>query len=78
MDAYAESDAEDDMNVTSELYDIEPDTTYEKPILPWRTRLYQAIIDAKQLESGWDCSKLKNVYIIMILPYDPFDENRMV
>ena len=78
MDAYAESDAEDDMNVTSELYDIEPDTIYEKPILPWRTRLYQAIIDAKQLESGWNYSKLKNVYIIMILPYDPFDENRMV
>ena len=78
MDAYAESETEDAMNVTSELYDIEPDTTYEKSILPWRTRLYQALIDAKQLEAGWDCSKLKNVYIIMILPYDPFNENRMV
>ena len=45
---------------------------------PWRTRYYQALIDAKQLESGWDYQKLKNVYIIMILPYDPFDRNRMV
>ena len=78
MDAYAESETEDAMNVTSELYDIEPDTTYEKAILPWRTRLYQALIDAKQLEAGWDCGMLKNVYIIMILPYDPFNENRMV
>ncbi len=30
------------------------------------------------MESGWDYQKLKNVYIIMILPYDPFDRNRMV
>ena len=45
---------------------------------PWRTRYYQALIDAKQLESGWDYQKLKNVYIIMILPYDLFDRNRMV
>ena len=45
---------------------------------PWQTRYYQALIDAKQLESGWDYQKLKNVYIIMILPYDPFDRNRMV
>lgn len=40
--------------------------------------MYQAIIDAKQLETGWDYQDLKNVYIIMILPYDPFGKNRMV
>ena len=80
MDAYIESEETADMDVELEpaIYDMEPNNTYEKDKLPWRTRYYQALIDAKQLESGWDYQKLKNVYIIMILPYDPFDRNRMV
>ncbi len=78
MDAYVESVEDMDMEVEPELFDVEPNNTYEKDALPWRTRLYQAIIDAKQLETGWDYQDLKNVYIIMILPYDPFGKNRMV
>ena len=80
MDAYIESEETTDMDVELEpaIYDIEPNNTYEKDKLPWRTRYYQALIDAKQLERGWDYQRLKNVYIIMILPYDPFDRKRMV
>lgn len=44
-----------------------------------RSEKYHGIkIDAKILRSGVDYGKLKNVVIIMILPYDPFGKNRMV
>jgi predicted transposase/invertase (TIGR01784 family) len=36
------------------------------------------MIDSKLLEKSMDYSKLRNVVIIVILPYDPFDRNRMV
>ena len=78
MDAYVESEGEIQVDTEAEIYDIEPDNTYERESLPWRTRLYQAMIDAHQLESGWNYRDLKNIYIIMILPYDPFNKNRMV
>ena len=78
MDAYAETDGEMQVDTDAEIYDMEPDTTYEREALPWRTRLYQAMIDSHQLESGWNYRDLKNIYVIMILPYDPFGKNRMV
>ena len=78
MDAYVESEEEIQVDTDAEIYDIEPDTTYERDTLPWRTRLYQAMIDSHQLESGWNYRDLKNIYIIMILPYDPFGKKRMV
>ncbi len=78
MDAYVESEEEIQVDTAAEIYDIEPDTTYEKDTLPWRTRLYQAMIDSHQLECGWNYRDLKNIYIIMILPYDPFGKKRMV
>ena len=46
--------------------------------LPKRTRFYHAKIDADSLASGEDYSKLKNVTVIFISPYDPFQRNRMV
>lgn len=79
LDAYVEvSEPDIDMEVDSEIYDIEPNQTVERDRLPKRTRFYQGLIDARLLEGGWDYRKLKRVVIIMILPYDPFGKNRMV
>lgn len=85
IDAYIEADSVDDaknQNITdvemrTDIYDIEPNkyqTNYEAK----RARYYHSLIDAKILRSGVDYGKLKNVVIIMILPYDPFGKNRMV
>ena len=83
MDAYIEAvSAEEttgtDVKVDPDIYDIEPNKTLDKGILPKRTRYYQALIDSRLLDTGTDYEKLKNVVIIMILPFDPFDEDRMV
>lgn len=79
LDAYIEAmDDETDVEVEPEIYDIEPNQGIEKETLPKRTRYYQGLIDSKLLEPGVGYEKLKNVVIIMILPYDPFGENRMV
>lgn len=78
LDAYIEDMSSDDIEVATDIYDIEPNNTYEKDTLPRRTRYYDALIDSQLLETGTDYGKLKNVIIIMILPYDPFDRNRMV
>lgn len=66
-----------DVEMRTDIYDIEPNkyrTNYEAK----RARYYHSLIDAKILKSGADYGKLKNVVIIMILPYDPFGKNRMV
>ncbi|MBO5237354.1 MAG: Rpn family recombination-promoting nuclease/putative transposase [Lachnospiraceae bacterium] len=79
LDAYVEAfEPCVDMEVESEIYDIEPNRTVERERLPKRTRFYQGLIDARLLDGGWDYRLLKNSVIIMILPYDPFDKNRMV
>lgn len=63
------------------VYDFEPekkdDDKYIKA-LPRRVRFYHAVIDTRNLRSGQAYDKLKNVYIIMIVPFDPFGLNRMV
>lgn len=79
LDAYVEAEGPDiDMEVEPEIYDIEPNRTVERERLPKRTRFYQGLIDARLLDGGWDYRLLKNVVIIMILPYDPFGKNRML
>lgn len=79
LDAYVEATESDvDMEIESEIYDIEPNRTVERERLPKRTRFYQGLIDARLLDGGWDYRLLKKVVVIMILPYDPFDKNRMV
>lgn len=83
LDAYVEEITSDDiylddMEVSADIYDIEPNNTYEKSALPRRTRYYDALIDSQLLESGTDYGHMKNVIIIMILPYDPFGKKRMV
>ncbi|MBP3488496.1 MAG: Rpn family recombination-promoting nuclease/putative transposase [Roseburia sp.] len=87
LDAYIEDlSAEDalpgvhmsDARVVSDIYDIEPNSTYEKETLPKRTRYYHSLIDAQLLEKGLDYGMLPNVTTIIILPYDPFGQNRML
>lgn len=78
LDAYVMDLSDDDLEVAADIYDIEPNLTYEKESLPRRTRYYSALIDSQLLDAGTDYTHLRNVVIIMILPYDPFDRNRMV
>ena len=84
LDAYIE-DVSDELNgemsdaeVVSNIYDMEPNLTYEKESLPKRTRFYHGMIDTQFLKAGATYDKLPNVIIIMILPYDPFDQKRVV
>lgn len=84
LDAYIE-DVSDELNasvadaeVIPDIYDIEPNNTYEKESLPKRMRYYHGLIDTQFLSSGTDYGALPNVVIIVILPYDPFGKNRMV
>ena len=77
LDVYAEEKA-DDLNT---VYDIEPGKDGRESLrlaLPKRARFYHAKIDAESLASGEDYGKLKNVIVIFICPYDPFQLNRMV
>lgn len=87
MDAYIEdiSDKDDllgtemiDAEIMPDVYDVEPDNRYEKQTLPERMRYYHGLIDTRLLASGVEYDKLQDVVIIIILPYDPFDKNRMV
>lgn len=78
LDACVETEQEVDIQADSEIYDIEPHRTGRKGPLPWRTRYYQALIDSRQLQTGHEYESLKKLYIIMILPYDPFGNGRMV
>lgn len=67
-----------DARVVPDIYDFEPNNTYEKETLPKRMRYYHSLIDAQLLEKGTDYSNLPNVTSIVILPYDPFGQNRKV
>lgn len=87
MDAYIEdiSDEADmpgaemvDAQVMPDIYDLEPNNSYEKNALPKRMRYYHGLIDTQLLAAGTEYEKLQNVVIIIILPYDPFGKNRMI
>lgn len=72
LDVYLE---EEDV---ASIYDVEPDRKEsEKESLPRRVRFYHAKIDSISLKSGQSYDALKNVIIIMILPFDPFNEELM-
>lgn len=63
------------------LYDLEAENAKDKnkrQNLPKRARFYRAIVDGHSLASGEDYGTLKDVYIIIILPYDPFDRDRLI
>lgn len=81
LDVYIEPEVEKQSEETATVYDIEPDknsTVEDRKALPRRMRFYHAKIAAKSLNSGAGYDELKNVIIIMIMPYDPFGLNRMV
>lgn len=78
IDVYLEEEIPDGINAA---YDVEPDQNDDlesKAALPKRVRFYHAKIDAKSLKSGEKYNSLKNVVVIMITPFDPFDRDRMV
>ena len=81
LDVYMEPEVEDEAEERAAVYDIEPDRN-DKPAdikaLPRRMRFYHGKIAARSLNSGAGYDDLKNVVIIMIMPYDPFGQNRMM
>lgn len=79
LDVYMEEEGSAEESAT--VYDMEPDknsSMADRKALPRRVRFYHGKIVARSLEAGVDYDGLKNVVIIMIMPYDPFDLNRMV
>ena len=63
------------------VYDVEPeknDSGSAVMALPKRVRFYHAKIDTRSLKAGENYKNLKNVIIIMIVPFDPFGLDRMV
>lgn len=80
LDVYIEpEEKEPEGKVT--VYDIEPDkkdSAADKKVLPRRVRFYHGKIIARSLNSGVEYDELKNVIVIMVLPFDPFGQDRMV
>lgn len=53
------------------IYNIEMQTT-RQPMLPQRSRLYQAHLDIHQLQRGQQYDELRPSYVIFICTFDPF------
>lgn len=80
LDVYLEEPAATQENAPWS-YDIEPEKDNKIQAvrsLPKRVRFYHAKIDAKGLKAGDSYHKLKNVAVILIMPFDPFGMDRMV
>ena len=78
LDVFIEENG-DEQNAT--ICDIEAEQKYDSKVdvqLPRRVRFYHAKIDVESLNSGEDYRFLKNVLVIMILPFDPFGRDQMV
>lgn len=81
LDVYME---EEDMRALAQpgsIFDLEPNLKRDKQSvaeLPRRVRFYHSVIDIEALRSGTGYQNLKNVLIIVITPFDPFDRDRMV
>lgn len=74
----AEIKRDDSVENIASIYDLEPHTA-DRTDLPHRNRFYQAKIDSKHLPSGTpDFKRLPDLYVIMILNYDPFGEDRVL
>ena len=59
------------------LFDIEPNNYYESD-LPRRSRFYQSLIDSELLPTNTPFRSLPDIFMIWILPYDPFGDERMI
>lgn len=71
----------DEEDGAGELFDLEPDNNDGKEdtaALPKRARYYHAKLDAENFKSGEKYAKLRNVYVIFIMTYDPFHAGQMV
>lgn len=80
LDVYIEPE-EKDPEGKAAVYDIEPErknSVADKKALPRRVRFYHGKIIARSLNSGANYDELKNVVVIMVLPFDPFGLGRMV
>lgn len=67
--------------VEESIFVIEPEKKNDKVIveaLPKRVLFYRAKIDVETLKTGEDYGMLKKVYVIFIMPFDPFGLNRMI
>lgn len=81
LDVYIEMKEDDDVEGHAAVYDIEPeqkDKSADIKSLPRRVRFYHGKIAARSLNSGADYETLKNVIVILIMPFDPFGRNRML
>lgn len=81
LDVCLEPEIEEGVEGNATVYDIEPDkknSQADRKMLPRRMRFYHGKIAARSLNTGMDYDRLKNVVIIMIMPYDPFGLNRMM
>ena len=83
LDVYVEEDESTTIVSAEErsVYDIEVEQDQRVSsikMLPRRVRFYHAKIDAASLNSGERYGKLKSVIVIMVMPFDPFGQNRMV
>ncbi|MGN1146164.1 MAG: hypothetical protein ACI4R5_06915 [Acetatifactor sp.] len=82
LDVYLEEEIDEEaQGEIATIYDVEPDKndgTKDIASVPKRIRFYHAKIDSRSLLTGETYEALKNVFIIMIVPYDPFGLDRMV
>lgn len=81
LDVCVEPTAEEEFEGRAVVYDIEPDRrngASDRKALPRRVRFYQGKLTMGELRAGEEYDKLKDVFIIMIMPYDPFGLGRMV
>lgn len=80
LDVYIEPEEKDTEGRVT-VYDIEPDlkdSAADIKRLPRRVRFYHGKMIATGLGSGMEYEELKNVVVIMVLPFDPFGLGRMV
>ncbi|MDE6924629.1 MAG: Rpn family recombination-promoting nuclease/putative transposase [Acetatifactor sp.] len=81
LDVYLEEESAVGKDEAPWSYDIEPEksrTELSVRSLPKRVRFYHAKIDSKGLKAGDGYHKLRNVAVILIMPFDPFGLDRMV
>lgn len=81
LDVYLEESPPENIGDAATVYDMEPDKNNDHNAiraLPRRVRFYHAVIDGNSLNSGESYKQLKDVFVILITPYDPLNGHRMV
>ena len=81
LDVYLEESPLENTEDVATVYDMEPDKNNDHNAvraLPRRVRFYHAVIDGNSLNSGESYKQLKDVFVILITPYDPLNGQRMI